>query len=124
MTRFTKLPSGAIHDATLGLEWHAQSFKGDSWQAAMDKCASLGDDWRLPTVDELASLADRTRSTPACDPIFEMPTSDWHWSSSPVVGWPEGAWYVYFGLGGVGYGHRNRSGFVRPVRVARKGETK
>lgn len=119
MSRFTKLPDGGVHDATLNLEWHAQSFECDTWQAAMDKAAALGDGWRAPTVDELASLCDRTRWQPACDPIFEMPYSDWHWSSSPVVGWPVLAWSVDFSSGNVYDNYRDNSGFVRPVRAAR-----
>ena len=33
-----------------------------------------------------------------------------------VVGWPEGAWGVYFSNGSVRDGFRDSSGFVRPVR--------
>ena len=119
MSRFTRLESGVIHDALLNLEWHAESIRGRNWQDAMDKAAALGDDWRAPAIDELASLCDRTRREPACDPVLNMPFDDWHWSSSPVVGWPEYAWLVYFDLGDVDDGHRNDGGFVRPVRVAR-----
>lgn len=117
--RFTRLPNGNIRDSALNLEWQAQSFKCENWQAAMDKAASLGDGWRAPTIDELASLCDRTRCEPACEPIFEMPFDDWHWSSSAVVGWPEGAWLVYFNGGYVNNAYRGYSGFVRPVRAAR-----
>jgi hypothetical protein len=118
MNRLTPI-EGAILDNQLNLEWHPESFEVSSHQAAVDKVASLGDDWRLPTVDELASLVDRTRAKPACDPVLNMPYSDWHWSSSPVVGWPELAWVVFFNFGGVYSSGRNSSGFVRPVRAAR-----
>ncbi len=125
MTRFTTLVGDdgetvtAIHDTLLNLEWHPTSLRGKNWQHCMDQVVALGDDWRAPTVDELASLCDRTRREPACDPVLNMPFDDWHWSSSPVVGWPEGAWYVCFDLGYVGSYLRYTSGFVRPVRVAR-----
>jgi hypothetical protein len=116
--RYTKLDNGYIHDALLNVEWHRESFRASNFQAAVDKCTSLGEGWRMPTMDELSSLIDRVRSNPACDPILNMPFEDWHWSSSPVVGWPEYAWYVNFYGGDVNYNLRNLSGFVRPVRAA------
>lgn len=114
--RFTLLETNAIHDAQLGLEWATSSIEVANHQAGVDAIAAMGDDWRMPTVDELASLVDRSRAKPACDPVLNMPWSYWHWSSSPVVGWPEGAWFVGFDGGVVGYHHRGASGVVRPVR--------
>lgn len=131
MSRFTKLNVAggtlaieatdhvAILDELHKLEWFPSSIRCDSWQEAMDKAEALGDGWRAPTADELASLCDRTRREPACDPALNMPFDDWHWSSSPVVGWPESAWFVDFGYGYVGYDDRVSGGFVRPVRAAR-----
>ena len=67
------------------------------------------------------NLADRSRRQPAIDTKYfkDTPESRWHWSSSPVVGWPEYAWNVDFNSGDVSSGHRSDGGFVRPVRAAR-----
>jgi len=56
-----------------------------------------GQAWRVPTIDELASLADRSRCAPAsCFP--GMPARAF-WSSSPFVGDTSYAWFVGFNYG-------------------------
>jgi hypothetical protein len=117
--RFTKRDNGYVHDALLNVEWHPVSIAVNNWQDAQDQAAALGDGWRCPTVDELCTLPDRTKCNPAIDTTYFPDTrSDWYWSSSPVVGWPEHAWGVNF-YGGYVYGLHRGSGFVRPVRVRR-----
>jgi hypothetical protein len=75
-----------------------------------------GQSWRVPTIDELSSLLDRTRSFPAsCFP--DMPPLPF-WSSSPYVGYPLFAWYVSFSDGLVDSGARGSDGAVRLVRDA------
>ncbi|MDR3389890.1 MAG: DUF1566 domain-containing protein [Rudaea sp.] len=75
-------------------------------------------DWRLPTVEELFCLADRSRHSPAIDTdFFPAANSSWYWSSSPVASSPAVfAWLVYFGNGYSDYLHRSGSAFVRAVR--------
>ena len=77
-------------------------------------------DWRLPTVEELFLLADRSRvKSPAIDTdIFPDCKSDWYWTgtlyaSSPGVY----AWCVSFDGGGAGWGYQGFSGFVRACRA-------
>ena len=114
----------AVLDQASGLIWSVKTLDRMDWEKATKACADyrlLGEsDWRLPTVKELRDLVDYERREPAIDTnLFPGTKSDWYWSSSPVVGWPERAWGVSFNFGNVYYAHRNDSGFVRPVRAAR-----
>jgi hypothetical protein len=71
--------------------------------------------WRVPTIDELASLVDRGRCRPASE--FPGMTSTLFWSSSPYVGYTDFGWYVSFGNGEIGISNpADRFGSVRLVR--------
>ena len=77
-------------------------------------------DWRLPTADELQSIVDYGVASPGptVDAIwFPNTQGNVFWSSSPSVGGPAFAWYVYFGNGFVSNGYRNGSVYVRLVRA-------
>ena len=50
-------------------------------------------DWRLPTVKELLTIVDRSRSLPAIDPIFGPTQSDYYWSDDTVLE-PPGHTYI------------------------------
>ncbi len=112
---------GSITDRATGLIWsRADSGRGMNWQDALawaqKKNAEkyLGhDDWRLPSVKELQSIVDYTRSpdtshSPALDPVFNcttitneagQPDFPCCWSSTTHAGFRGGdaAMYVAFG---------------------------
>jgi hypothetical protein len=112
---------GTITDRATGLVWSkSDSGQGMNWQNALawvqKKNAErfLGhDDWRLPSVKELQSIVDYTRSpdtshSPAIDPVFNCTTitNDAHqadypfyWSATTHAGFHGGgaAMYVAFG---------------------------
>ena len=74
--------------------------------------------WRLPNVQELSSIADLSRQSPAIDGVaFPATPSSAFWSSSPVVGYAQGAWVVYFVNGYVDDDFRDGAGYVRLVRA-------
>jgi hypothetical protein len=57
--------------------------------------------WRLPTVDELASLVDISQSNPALPsghPFINVQSSD-YWSASTDTYYPASAWRVGFTSG-------------------------
>jgi tetratricopeptide (TPR) repeat protein len=113
----------AVDNAT-GLMWH-QSGSDDQmhWDDAKEWVEDLNSegyagyqDWRLPTVDEAASLLEpNKRIGRYIDPVFNK-KQQWIWTGNEVDG-SEAAWSVYFGNG-----HVYRSYFidihsVRPVRT-------
>ena len=82
------------------------------------KTVSVSGGWRLPNVKELSSIADKSLSNPAIDPLaFPATPVNYFWSSSPYVGVPANAWGVDFYDGSVVNVNRSSSGFVRLVRA-------
>ena len=79
---------------------------GCTWEEAKRYCSQLGvasGGWRLPTKDELLTIADMTRSGPSIDvEAFPGTPSEYFWSSSPYEGQSGNAWDVYF-LSGYSY---------------------
>ena len=112
---------GSITDRATGLMWpKADSAKGMNWQDALawvqQKNAEkfLGhNDWRLPSVKELQSLVDYSRSpdtshAPAIDPVLactqitnEGGKPDWpcYWSATTHSGFLGGAAAMYVAFG-------------------------
>ena len=135
MSRFTKinaegaaLPADATEwvanlDTTTGLMWAKDHLPEMTWAAAQEAVAKLNvaglGGWRLPTVEELFLLADRTRHSPAIDTdAFPDCPSDWFWTSTPAA-WSPGdyAWYVSFYNGRSGWDNQSVNCFVRAVRA-------
>ena len=82
--------------------------------------ASIADrkGWRLPTVEELASLVDPTQSEPALPSghPFDNVQSGYYWSSTTYEGDSTCAWFVGVNYGGVGYDYKTTSKYVWLVR--------
>jgi hypothetical protein len=93
---------GVVVDTVTGLMWQAAVDPGtyDSPSAkAFCKGLSLAGhaDWRLPARVELVSLLDFTRHDPAIDAnAFPDTPSNGFWTTSPVAGAVDVAWYVDF----------------------------
>jgi hypothetical protein len=114
----------AVLDNTTSLIWTVEETKRLTWkkaQAAVAKLDTAGlNDWRLPTVEELFLLADRTKYSPAIDTAF-FPgcKSDWYWTSTPVASSPGVfAWAVGFDSGNSDWGVHGYGIFVRAVRAS------
>ncbi len=75
-------------------------------------------DWRLPTLEELASLTERQKiNRRYIDPVFDKKQS-YCWNSDTVKGSSGLAWGVSFFNGVVfGYDYRNDDRYVRLVRA-------
>jgi hypothetical protein len=82
------------------------------------------DDWRLPTIKELATLADLGRSDPAIDPVFAATTQSYvYWSSTTNAVYSSHAWVVCFYDGSVDfYGSKLDDPYNFSVRAVRGGQ--
>lgn len=74
--------------------------------------------WRLPNIQELASIVDSSTSNPALDATaFPATPANYFWSASPGVGVSDNARYVSFSDGGVSVYFRYGTYCVRLVRA-------
>ena len=108
-----------VRDSKTGLEWqrcpYGQSWTGSgcngeawrgSWEDALRLTAPGG--FRLPTIDELKTLAPYDRGV--------FPGAGWFWSSSPHAYYIDRAWSLYFNTGHVGSIDKDNGGQARLVR--------
>jgi len=114
MSERYRITGHTVLDTHTRLEWQAKQSGPMTWDAAMKYSAELGDGWRLPTVEELETLVDRSRVDPAS--AFPGMPSEWFWSSSSYAGGSSIAWGVTFSYGYVYGTGKASSNFVRCVR--------
>lgn len=114
---------GTVLDNKTKLVWQqAASSDVYTWADAEQYCtnnlASLpGTGWRLPSVSELQSIVDDSRSNPAIDPIAFPSTPSAHfWTVSPYQPNTEFVWAVTFLGGNAYYDATSTAGHVRCVR--------
>jgi hypothetical protein len=118
---FTK-SGNIVTDSVTSLQWQDDAIGSDTtWQGTIDRCEALSlggyTDWRLPNLNELKSIVDRTKSTPAIVSGFTNTSSSSYWSSTTGVGYSNDAWGVYFNDGDVGSNAKFNSDYVRCVRA-------
>ena len=107
--RFTIVMDGeAVLDKETGLVWEkSPDATKRIWHFAADDCykKTVGGrkGWRLPTVEELASLIDTTQSNPTLPSghPFQNVQSDYYWSSTAYVFDPNYAYNVSLANGTV-----------------------
>ncbi|MDQ1336157.1 MAG: hypothetical protein QG552_3107 [Thermodesulfobacteriota bacterium] len=76
-------------------------------------------DWRLPTIEELAYLVDYSIPYPGPTintTYFPNTVSSYYWSSTTHAGHTYGAWGVGFGGGAGGWLGKSHGDYVRAVR--------
>lgn len=127
--------AAAVLDKETGLVWaKAPDYKGATWFGALEFCATLSlggrSGWRLPTIEELASLVDPKNNRPAL-PVghpFTLPVAppydseaiipEYYWSSSTYFVDNNNALALHLPSGSVGcqYPKRENNFLVWPVR--------
>lgn len=110
--------SGGLHDKdlTYGLDWMTTTWISDVNTEGGTGFAEYND-WRAPTIQELQSILDYSRFSPAAiDPVFGPTVPSDYWSSTSRAGYPSQAWVVYFGNGNVGAHSKSDALYVRAVR--------
>ena len=79
------------------------------------------DDWRLPTLEELASLAEaypspRNPALPAGHPFVNVQSAYYYWSATIAPDTSDGAWIMAMGTGWVDRNWKSTYYYVWPVR--------
>lgn len=142
-SRFKDNNNGTVTDKLTGLIWLKEGqcstfFSGDligrnirSWAQAIEAANKLATgyceltdgskagDWRLPNVNEFASLIDRGQSAPplpAGCPLTESTAMHNYWSSTTLPDNTNYAWLVGFHLGYYDNGDKVSDCYVRVVR--------
>ena len=118
------LGGAAVLDKETGLVWEqSPDTTTRTWLDAISShCYTneVGDrkGWRLPTVEELASLVDTAQSSPSLPSghPFSNVQSSWYWSATTNAGNTTVAWVVHFSGGSVGGGFKTSNGSVWCVR--------
>ena len=102
--RYT-IGNGTVYDTKTRLTWQQMADTAVYGQpAAEEYCANLslnGGTWRLPTIKELQTLCDYGQPASPTIDAAAFPGSPLapFWSSTPLVGSTDSAWYFDFGLG-------------------------
>ncbi|MDX9840730.1 MAG: DUF1566 domain-containing protein [Desulfobulbus sp.] len=126
--RFT-VTGEVVRDRLTGLSWarRADMTNGSvAWQEALDRVSAWNDEhgtaqlvWRLPTINELASLVDCDAHSPALPtghPFIGL--QDGYWSATTSFFECDWAWVLYLDKGACGVGHKpGRTFFLWPVGV-------
>ncbi len=122
----------AVRDNETGLVWEQSPSKsGFQWSGiggvtAASHCNQLTTGsrlgWRLPTLQELASLVDPTQSDPSLPSghPFSNVQSSAYWSATTLAGSSGIAWAVDFSVGAVN--NLFAKGFSNPVWCVRGGQ--
>lgn len=110
---------GVVTDTKTGLQWEAEHHGMMTWDEALEYAKSLRlggyDDWRLPTIEELLTLVDFSKTNPTS--AFPGMPREWFWSSSSYSGSSSSnAWGVAFDYGDVDAGVKSNNANVRCIR--------
>jgi len=115
--------NGGITDEVTGLTWEdvpANSEKMFTWYGARDYCRYhppyAKDVWRLPTREELSTLIDYARYTPAINDIFTHTVSESYWSVSSSKANDDNAWHINFAYGTESTASKENAYHVRCVK--------
>lgn len=119
------LGNAAVLDLETNLVWEQSPRTSTrTWLDAQVDCnrRTVGDrkGWRLPTIQELASLVDPTTQSlpalPAGHPFSNVQSAG-YWSATTYANDPADAWFVSLDDGGVYFhGHKTGVGFLWCVR--------
>ncbi|DAB29733.1 MAG TPA: hypothetical protein CFH84_07945 [Sulfurimonas sp. UBA12504] len=116
--------TSVVSDSVSSLQWQDDVIGSTiAWQSAIDRCENLvlggQSDWRLPNINELKTIIDRSRANPAIAMAFThtQTSSSYYWSSTTNENYKNNAWYVYFGRGAVNNGNKSNNYYVRCVRA-------
>ena len=113
--------STIVTDNITALQWEDQeSIQEGTFEEAINYCESLElegyNDWRLPNLNELYTIGDRTVDSPAISDKFKHINSEVYWSSTTVALSNNSAWVIDFYKAYDGWQDVGDSVFIRCVR--------
>lgn len=124
--------NGVVIDNKTELVWqddysdNAGSIKSATWQEAINYCKALSldgnVDWKLPNKNELLSIINYSKHTPALDSAFQYIDSDKYkyWTSTTSTKDTENAFFINMNTGHAGIVDSNNdkssTNYVRCVR--------
>ncbi len=130
--RLTDNGNGTVTDNLTGLIWlrNANAFGIRNWATALTDCANLNSgegaladgsvagDWRLPNIQELQSLIDYDRHSPALPSGHPFTGVDLggYWTGTTATNVTDSAWRVVLNTGLTGTGSKTVACGVWPVR--------
>jgi|GEM_PF-4830082 len=113
--------NGTVTDDATGLIWQQEDDADKkTWNEAKTYCEDLDlgglDTWRLPTIDELISLSDKTTSFPSIDTIIFTNTKNAeYWTGSEYLASDDDIWTVNFKNSNTNDPDKNTSHYARCV---------
>ena len=135
-----KTDDGGIHDKDNTYRWGGKTAIGrgqvnkegtyyDAWDSLVDGSNNANlcgfSDWRVPTINELDSIADKGRINPSIDShYFPNTLSSLFWSASPYARWSDLALLLQFRDGynlSISRGRRHHLRLVRSSQLASVG---
>ena len=118
-----KKNGNTVTDSASALMWQDDmnvQFIAKSWKDADGYCRSLDldghKDWRLPSLEELLTIVDYAKSSPAIEASFAYSAFEYYWSASAYSLDKNYAWAVRFSDGYTGKSDINFDNNVRCVR--------
>lgn len=136
--RYALHEDGTVTDVVSDLMWMrcsvGQTWSGETcvgtptpmrWQEAEDAAVRVNDegefffnDWRLPTLRELAMIAERQCENPRINlSVFAATPADFYWTTSTRAGEEGEVYALSFGPEGAGLRSKDAQGYARLVRT-------
>jgi hypothetical protein len=114
-----------VRDSKTTLQWQDDVNVSKTWEEAIEYCEALTlgsySNWRLPNINELASIVDRSKSHPAMNGTFIHKKSSSYWSSTTTADTTSDvAWHISF-IDGSQYNGNNKY-YYYYVRCVRAGQ--
>lgn len=110
-----------VTDSVYKLMWQdGEEIYQGTYDEAVKYCENLTfagfEDWRLPTIDELISITDKSKFDPAINPAFKNVRSDLCWSTTKDAVSASNAWIAVLKNGEDGWVEAYDRNFAHCVR--------
>ncbi len=119
----TRESNGIVTDTNTKLQWQDDALgSAMDWEAAISYCESLPlgghSDWRLPNINELKSIVDKSKyHPPIVDGFVHTDTRmEGYWSSTTPEDSKYDAYFIGFHYGFISRHNKDSNKYIRCVR--------